>query len=66
MIDRNELMPYQTKECAFRHTRRDAGEEETEVAATAGNSCAECYLSGGSVGDRSGRAYFHSLGVRTF
>ncbi|TYI25265.1 hypothetical protein ES332_A05G038300v1 [Gossypium tomentosum] len=67
IADANELTPDQIKEAAFRHARRDAGEEETEVAAAAaGNSYTECYFGGGPVGDRSGRAYFHSPGVWTF
>ncbi|XVF48854.1 hypothetical protein PTKIN_Ptkin03bG0221800 [Pterospermum kingtungense] len=57
----SELTPAQIREAALRHARR-----VTEEAAAAGNSYAECYFDGGSVGDGSSGAYFHPPGVWTF
>ncbi|XWS72299.1 hypothetical protein CRYUN_Cryun02cG0028200 [Craigia yunnanensis] len=64
IADASELTPAQIQEAAFRHARRVT--EEAEVAAAVGNSYAECYFGGGSVGDGSGGAYYPSPGVWTF
>ncbi|XWS70106.1 hypothetical protein CRYUN_Cryun03dG0020800 [Craigia yunnanensis] len=61
IADASELTPAQIQEAAFRHSRR-----VTEEAEVAGNSYTECYFGGGSVGDTSGGAYYHSPGVWTF
>ncbi|XVE70741.1 hypothetical protein DITRI_Ditri10aG0095400 [Diplodiscus trichospermus] len=64
IADASELSPAQIQEAALRHARRVTG--EAEVAAAAGNSYAECCFGGGTVGDGSGGAYYHSNGVWTF
>ncbi|XVE53943.1 hypothetical protein DITRI_Ditri03aG0042800 [Diplodiscus trichospermus] len=67
IADASELTPAQIQEAALRHARRVTEEAEArEEMAAAGNSYAECYLVGGSVGDGSGGVYYQPHSVWTF